>query len=83
MSKINSADDVYAFVKQLQLRAQKKELQQILRQLDDALNFGGFGLEIIGAIRTVLVEQQALIRQLMPKEEIAEVVAFVDKAYGR
>ena len=83
---MNSANDVYEFVDQLKSACQKAGATELVEQLSDALRLGSSGLEILGAIREILVKNRSLIQGLLEstkKTEVDKVITFVDKAYGR
>lgn len=85
-SKINSVDDIYRFVERLKAEAEKHDRMELATELDDALHLGSSGLEILGGIRQVIVNNASAIEQLLGrsgKEEAEQIVAFVDKTFGR
>lgn len=84
--KIKTADDVYRFVERLKSECQKQRATDLVTQLDDALHQGSSGLEILGAIRQTIISNRASIERLLDragKNEANQVVAFVDRAFGR
>jgi hypothetical protein len=83
---ITTADEVYAFVAQLKAEAEKQGDINFATELDDALCLGSSGLEILGAIRKTLLENRAKVESLLGTEgqnKSAQVIAFVDRAFGR
>ena len=83
--QIKSADDVYRFIEDLKSKCQGARATKLSSQLDDALHLGSSGLEILGALRHTLIENRVLIEQLLGasgKEQLNQVIAFVDKTYG-
>ena len=83
---ITTANDVYAFVTQLKIQAEKHGDADLASKLDDALHLGSSGLEILGAIRKTLIENHSEVESLLGSdgyETAAEVIAFVNKAFGR
>ena len=83
---IMTANDVYAFVAQVRTEAEKRGDADFARKLDEALHLGSSGLEIMGAIRKILIENHAKLESLGGSEarnKTAQVIAFVDKAFGR
>jgi hypothetical protein len=83
---INNAGDVYKFVERLKVQCQENGKTELCKKLDDALRLGSSGLEIIGAIQQTLKNNYNVIEQLLGSEEkiaIDQVIAFVDKAFGR
>jgi hypothetical protein len=85
-STITTAGDVYAFVAQLKTEAEKRGDTDFTTELDDALHLGSSGLEIMGAIRKALIENQFKVESFLGsggREKAAQVITFVDKAFGR
>ena len=85
-SQIKTADDVYRFVERLKVQSEKGGLRELATQLDDALHLGSSGLEILGAIRQTVIENRIAIEQMLGssgKDETEQVIAFVDRAFGR
>jgi len=86
MKRINSIEDVYQSVEKIKSEARKCNQLELIRQLDDSLNLGSSGLEILGAIREVLLKDRKLIEQLIGfngKSEVSEIITFIDKSFGR
>jgi hypothetical protein len=85
-SKIETAADVYRFVERLSSECQTNGAIDLLHQLDDALHLGSSGLEILGAIRHILINNRVAIEQLLGadgKDKAQQIVGFVDREYGR
>jgi hypothetical protein len=83
---ITTTNDIYAFVAQLKTEAEKRGDTDFASELDDALHLGSSGLEILGAIRKTLVENHGEVESLLGSDgwkKAANVIAFVDKAFGR
>ena len=83
---ITTANEVYAFVTQLKTQAEKHGDADLASKLDDALHLGSSGLEILGAIRETLIENHSQVEALVGSDgwqKAAQVIAFVDKAFGR
>ena len=81
-----TANDVNAFVAQLKTEAEKHGKTDFTSELDDALHLGSSGLEILGAIQKTLVENQGEVESLLGSDgcqRATDVIAFVDKAFGR
>jgi hypothetical protein len=84
--KITTAEDVYNFAKTLESMSQRSGVTQLARQLDNAMRLGSSGLEILGAIRQVVIGNRTDVERLLGPEgtsRIDQVVAFVDEAFGR
>jgi hypothetical protein len=85
-TKINTAGDVYQFVEHLKAASQKNGATELYRRLDNAMRLGSSGLEVMGAIReTVSANRDEIERLLGPDgtQHVDQVVAFVDRAFGR
>ena len=85
-SQIKTADDVYRFVERLKAESERVGRPELVVQLDDAMHLGSSGLEILGAIRQVLLNNRNAIEALLgavAKTEAEQVINFVDKAFGR
>ncbi len=85
-SQIKTADDVYRFVERLKAQSEKRGPRELATKLDEALHLGSSGLEILGAIRQTIIENRAAIEQMLgssEKDEAKQVIAFVDRAFGR
>jgi hypothetical protein len=83
---ITTANEVYAFVVQLKTQAENHGDADLASKLDDALHLGSSGLEILGAIRKTLIENNSKVESLVGPagwQKAAQVIAFVDKAFGR
>jgi hypothetical protein len=83
---MNNTSDVYEFVEQLKSACQSARQTELLEKLNDALNLGSSGLEILGAIREIIIKNRKTIQSLLDSTkqvQIDEVISFVDRAYGR
>jgi hypothetical protein len=81
-----NTDDVYRFVDGLMAECRKTGQSGLLEELDDALHLGSSGLEILGSVRKTLIPHRGTIAKLLGSiatDEADNVIAFVDKAYGR
>ena len=81
-----SSDNVFRFIEHLMFESKKRNEMELFKKLDDALNLGSSALEILGAIRAILVENRSTISKLFDSKNIEEadsVIAFVDTVYGR
>jgi hypothetical protein len=64
--------------------AEKCEDTDLARELDEALHLGSSGLETLGAIRKTLIEDHGDVKSLVGSDGWkTNVIAFVDKAFGR
>ena len=83
---ITTTDEVYRFIEQLKAEAEKHEDTALATELDDALHLGSSGLEILGAIRETLIASLSKVEKLLGSKGLnraKQIIAFVDKAFGR
>ncbi len=83
--KVKTTDDVYRFAEQLLSECRSNGAMELHARLDDALQRGSSGLELLGAIRQTIIDNRVLIDRLLGERGSADadqVVHFVDKAYG-
>jgi len=84
--QINTTDDIYQFVERLKAQCAKRSETGLLTQLNDATHMGSSGLEILGALRQVILANIGLIQELLGSDgenEARLIVRFIDKAFGR
>ena len=84
--QINTADDVYQFVERLKTECERHSANELLECLNSAIRMGSSGLEIMGALRKVLLTNTQSIQKLLGSEaedQARKVVEFVDRAFGR
>ena len=81
--KIKTTDQMYHFVNRIVGDCRNNGWDDIANGFDDAMNLGCSGLEILGAIRTVLVEEHLRLLNIAKKDELNNIIEFVDIAYGR
>lgn len=79
---IATTDEIYAFVELTMKRCGERGLGDISQQLDDAMHLGSSGMEILGAIRAVLIAQAARLTGIVEQATIQEVIDFVNKSFG-
>lgn len=82
---IAAANDVYRLVERLKATCQQEGSRDMFKQLGDAMNLGSSALEILGAIRQVILKNQHDAERLLAengKADIDAVIAYVDKAFG-
>lgn len=85
MKEMN-VSEVYAFVKLLESRSDSNHYQELSNALKEAQESGNSGLEILGAVKNILLRKEKEIRNILTPEEFAkikDVIYFVDKIYGR
>ena len=82
---ISSASDVYKVIDELKSECQRHKEHELYHALDDALKLGGSALEILGALRQILLEQRAQVQRLLgpsAQSVVAQIIEYVDLAYG-
>jgi len=79
---IATAQEVYDFVDMAMQQCRLRGLNDIEKQLDDALHLGSSGMEILGAIKAVFIAQGKQLEKVLDREKIDEIVVFVNKAFG-
>ena len=80
---IAATDDVYEFVNVLIRQCREQGFAEIAQKLNDAMNLGSSAMEILGAIRIVLLEESGTIGTLVERTDIEEVIQFVNRTFGR
>lgn len=83
---MKTAGDVYQFVEELKVASRKNGATELHRQLDDATRVGSSSLEMLGAIRQTVTKNRSEVERLLGParlQAINQVLAFVDKAFGR
>lgn len=85
MARITSMPEVYSLVDELRAECKRHKIDRIGDMLGDAMALGSSGLEILGAIRSVLVrERDNLVRVVDKNTVIAidNVIDFAAKSFG-
>ena len=85
-STISSTGDVYEFVDVLKKESERRGSVSLVARLENALHLGSSGLEILGAVRQVMIENRSEIERCLGNtgiEKANRVIAFIDKAFGR
>lgn len=88
MKKLNlkTATDVYSYIDWLKTECQNRGTPHLYEQLDNALHAGSSGLEILGAIREVLINHRQIFERLTDKSisgDISTILTFIDRSFGR
>ncbi len=79
---ITTANQVYDLISRVIREARAAGRDDIARKLDDAMRLGSSGLEIVGAIRNVLLAEKQVVGRFATESEIDEVVHFVNRTFG-
>lgn len=79
---ITTPNEVYEFAELAAKRCREHGYDDIAQQFDDAMHLGSSGLEILGAIKTVVLSQLARLETLFDRATIEEVAQYVDRAFG-
>jgi len=80
---ITTIEQMYELVNRVSSSCHETGCDDIATRLDDAMNLGSSGLEILGAIRNVLTEEGARLKGAIKEEEVQQAIAFVDRSFGR
>jgi hypothetical protein len=78
-----SVMEVYDLTEQAISLCRSQGKPELAAQLERALGLGSSPLEILGAIRAAFVQNSQTLEGMLGQSAVADVVAFVDKAYGR
>ena len=79
---ITNTDRFYEFTEQVIQKCLNHGYGDIAQQLDDAMHLGSSGLEILGAIKAVIVARRAELDVVFDKYTLDELVQYVNKAFG-
>lgn len=71
------------FVDRLIAKSTAQGFSDLAQALQEARNLGSSGLEVIGAIRTIIVKNAGTVAFLTSREEGDQAIKYVDRAYGR
>jgi hypothetical protein len=74
--------EVYSFVDYLTRRCQETGRTDPVQKIDEAMHLGSSGLEILGAIRQILIDHSDEIGQIVEMPRLRNVVTYVAKAFG-
>ena len=79
---IATTDNFYKFTELAIEKCRDHGYGDIAQQLDDAMHLGSSGLEILGAIKAVIVARRAELEIALDKHTLDELVQYVNKAFG-
>jgi hypothetical protein len=79
---ITTTDKFYEFTELTIKKCRDKGYNDIAQQLDDAMHLGSSGLEILGAIKAVMVARRTELESVWDKQLLDELVHYVNKAFG-
>jgi hypothetical protein len=85
-SQFRTAADVHAFVENLRAACEENACNALSGELQNAMQLGSSGLEILGALKGVLLRNRSEVERLLGtngRVDVAELIAFVDRAFGR
>jgi hypothetical protein len=80
---IKDINEVYEFVGVLVESLKRSGHADLADSLENAMDLGSSGLEILGSIGSQLVDHRQVIDSIVDGEIVDEVIKFVDRAYGR
>ncbi len=79
---ITTTSEVYKFVEIAIGRCREHGWDDLAQQLDSAMHLGSSGMEILGAIKAIFVDQTARLEKVVDKASIEEVIKHANKAFG-
>ena len=79
---ITTTNEVYEFTELTMKKCREHGYDDIAQQFDDAMHLGSSGLEILGAIKAVLMSNAARMENVVDKAEAQEVVKYVNRVFG-
>ena len=79
---ITTTDRFYEFTEHVIQKCLDHGYGDIAQQLDDAMHLGSSGLEILGAIKAVIVARRAELDVIFDRYTLDELVQYVNKAFG-
>ena len=79
---ITTANQVYDLISRIIRETRAAGRDDIANELDAAMRLGSSGLEILGAIRKVLLAEKQVVPRFAAESEIDEIVHFVNRAFG-
>jgi hypothetical protein len=77
---------LYETVERIKKESLERGLPDLAAQFEHALALGSSSLEIIGAIKIIIVQNRPMIEAMLApngKQRVDEMIDFVDRAYGR
>lgn len=81
--KIHEPGQIYSLVRSLAKSCRDNDRADIATQLDDALHLGSSSLEILGAIRGIVISHREYLEDLVASNEIEAAIRYIDKTFGR
>lgn len=79
---ITTTDSFYEFIELAIQKCRDHGYSDIAQQLDDAMHLGSSGLEILGAIKAVIVTRRAELEIVFDKYTLDELIRYVNEAFG-
>ncbi|QDU34674.1 hypothetical protein KS4_27450 [Poriferisphaera corsica] len=79
-----TADNVYQYVNDTISVCKTQKHDTIAKDLENAMKLGGSGLEILGGIKQVLIENQISLNRLgFEQDKLDQVIQFINQCYMR
>jgi hypothetical protein len=82
VSMITTTNEIYEFVELTSKKCRENGYDDIAKKLDEALHLGSSGLEILGAIRAVIVSEAPRLEKIVDEGSVRETVEYVNRAFG-
>jgi hypothetical protein len=84
--QIQTVADLYAIIERLEVACKANSYAGLSDEIRAALQLGSSGLETLGAIRQIILRNRSEVERLLGqngREEVTQIVAFVDGAFAR
>jgi hypothetical protein len=78
-----SVDVIYSLIDQLILDSKRLGESSLADQLYIALHMGSSSLEVLGAVRQTLIENEKTATKFLKESEIKQTITYIDQLYGR
>jgi len=79
---IKTINEIYEYVDMMAKKCRDYGFKDIAQQLDNAMYLGSSGLEILGAIKNIIIMNTIKLNEIADREKMEEIVAYVNSAYG-
>jgi hypothetical protein len=79
---ITTTTEIYEFTELTMKKCREQGYTELAQQLEDAMHLGSSGLEILGAIKAIFLDQATALEKIVDKAKLQEVVMYAEKAFG-
>ncbi len=77
-----TVEDIYTCIEITIIKCKDYGYSDLAGRFDDALHLGSSGMEILGAIRTILKEEKNRSNEIIGKKQVIKIIDFVESCYG-